>query len=525
MKISLRNLPLAYKISLAPALVSIGLCLVAGAGAMSNLHTRAVVLEMAESNLPRIARTGSISERVANLNGMVMQSLAYEGVGLKADTIAALDKRILADFDALAKDLDALQAAVPADQPGTLAMAQAGNTAFKTFRASVKDTLDMKAMGLASAYGVMARSETSYAGLRKSLLAMAEGDVHAGGQQARSAASAVGTTISTTLALAALALVLSAVATWWMVRAILGPLQRAVGVARTVASGDLSSSIESDGRDETGQLMQSLHDMNRSLVQVVERVRAGSDSIATGSAQIATGNADLSQRTETQASSLQQTAASMEELTAAVKNNAETARTAAQLANGASTVATQGGEVFGQVVATMSDISAASSKITDIVGVIDGIAFQTNILALNAAVEAARAGEQGRGFAVVASEVRTLAQRSGTAAREIKVLIGASVEKVETGSRLVDRAGATMDEIVAQVRRVSTLLDEISHATHEQTRGIAQVNEAVAQLDQVTQQNAALVEEGAAASESLQQQAQSLVQAVGTFTLAPRSLG
>jgi methyl-accepting chemotaxis protein/methyl-accepting chemotaxis protein-1 (serine sensor receptor) len=304
-----------------------------------------------------------------------------------------------------------------------------------------------------------------------------------------------------------------------LVRGITVPLAQAIGIARRVAAGDLGSRIEVRSRNELGELLGALKTMNDSLATVVSSVRSSSDSIATGSGQIATGNADLSHRTERQASSLQQTAASMEQLTATVRTNAETAQTAEQLAKSASEVAAQGGQTVSEVVTTMAQISASSRRIGDIIGVIDGIAFQTNILALNAAVEAARAGEQGRGFAVVAGEVRSLAQRSAQAAREIKTLIGDSVEKVEAGSRQVDDAGRTMADIVQQVRRVSDLIAEISAATHEQTGDIGQVSGAVSQLDQVTQQNAALVEQSAAAAESLQQQAARLVDAVALFKL------
>ena len=302
-------------------------------------------------------------------------------------------------------------------------------------------------------------------------------------------------------------------------RLISGSLQAAVSVARSVAAGDLTRRITVRSSDETGQLMQALQDMTGSLTTLIDRVRTSSDSIATGSSQIATGNADLSQRTEEQASNLQQTAASMEQLTATVQQNADTARQATQLSITASTVATQGGEVVGQVVEMMGRITASSKKIADIIGTIDGIAFQTNILALNAAVEAARAGEQGRGFAVVASEVRALASRSADAAKEIKVLIGQSVETAEQGSGLVDEAGRTMAEILAQVRRVSDLMGEIGAASQEQSQGIGQVGDAVQQLDQVTQQNAALVEESAAAADSLNQQAQLLTEAVSVFRI------
>jgi methyl-accepting chemotaxis protein len=273
------------------------------------------------------------------------------------------------------------------------------------------------------------------------------------------------------------------------------------------------------GHGETAQLLTALKRMNDSLVSVVGTVRSSSDSIATGSSQISIGNQDLSQRTEEQASNLQQTAASMEELSATVRTNADTTRQAAQLADTASGAAAQGGVAVGQVVTTMAEITKASRKINDIIGVIDGIAFQTNILALNAAVEAARAGEQGRGFAVVATEVRTLAQRSAVAAKEIKALIQTSVEQVEIGSRQASDAGHTMDDIVAQVKRVTQLIGEISTATHEQTEGIGQVSDAVTQLDQVTQQNAALVEEAAAAAESLNAQAGQLVASVAVFHL------
>jgi methyl-accepting chemotaxis protein len=314
-----------------------------------------------------------------------------------------------------------------------------------------------------------------------------------------------------------LAVVLGAAVALWLARNITAPLGYAVRVAKRVAEGDLTASVEVRSKDETGQLMAALKDMNTSLLDIVTRVRAGTDTIATASTEINAGNQDLSARTEQQASSLEETASSMEELTSTVKQNADNARQANLLAATASENAVRGGEVVAQVVSTMGSINESARRIADIIGVIDGIAFQTNILALNAAVEAARAGEQGRGFAVVAGEVRNLAQRSAAAAKEIKDLIGDSVEKVAAGSRLVDQAGVTMEEVVGSVKRVSDIIGEIAAASDEQRAGIEQVNQAIVQMDQVTQQNAALVEQAAAAAEAMQDQAAGLAGLVGTF--------
>ncbi|MCC6071710.1 methyl-accepting chemotaxis protein [Massilia sp. GCM10020059] len=325
--------------------------------------------------------------------------------------------------------------------------------------------------------------------------------------------------ISRIIALGAAALILGAIMAWLLSRSITRPLARAVTLAETVATGDLRTEIEVDSRDEVGQLLAALKRMNESLLQTVVEVHTGTDMISTASQEIAAGNMDLSSRTEQQASSLEETASSMEELTSTVKQNADNARQANALAVSASAVAVKGGTVVSEVVDTMASINASSRKIVDIIGVIDGIAFQTNILALNAAVEAARAGEQGRGFAVVASEVRNLAQRSAAAAKEIKTLINDSVEKVDAGGRLVDEAGTTMAEIVQSITRVTDIMSEIASASIEQTMGIEQINMAIAQMDQVTQQNAALVEEAAAAAGSLQDQAATLARVVSVFNV------
>ena len=319
--------------------------------------------------------------------------------------------------------------------------------------------------------------------------------------------------------IAIIAILLACSFAYWTTRSITRPLNQAVQIARTIADGDLTSKIHVESSDETGQLLQALKDMNNSLVRIVSQVRTGTDTIASASTQIAAGNLDLSSRTEEQASSLEETAASMEELTSTVKQNADNARQANQLAAEASDVAMKGGDVVSEVVSTMSSINNSSKKIVDIISVIDGIAFQTNILALNAAVEAARAGEQGRGFAVVASEVRNLAQRSAAAAKEITVLIGDSVDQVSAGTLLVNKAGTTMSEVVNSVLRVTDIMAEITAASHEQSTGIEQVNQAIAQMDEVTQQNAALVEEAAAAAASLEDQAANLSELVDVFRI------
>ena len=342
---------------------------------------------------------------------------------------------------------------------------------------------------------------------------------HAGAKQtyARSQWSVV--------ALIGFAVAMAAALAVWMTRQITRPIAFAVSAAKEFADGNLTHAIHPRGTDEPSQVLHALESMRLALAKVVSNVRQGSEGVATASAEIAQGNNDLSARTEHQASALEQTAASIEELGSTVKQNADNARQANQLAMNASTVAIKGGEVVNQVVETMKGINESSRKISDIISVIDGIAFQTNILALNAAVEAARAGEQGRGFAVVASEVRSLAGRSAEAAKEIKSLIGASVERVERGTVLVDQAGATMTEVVGSIKRVTDIMGEISAASNEQSLGVAQVGEAVTQMDQATQQNAALVEEMAAAASSLKSQAHELVQVVAAFKLVEGTTG
>ncbi|MBL0393966.1 HAMP domain-containing protein [Ramlibacter monticola] len=326
-------------------------------------------------------------------------------------------------------------------------------------------------------------------------------------------------TLAVLAALVAAAVAAAVLVAWKMSRTIVRPLHTAMAAANRIAEGDLSVQVHARGSDESAQLLRAVGGMNDGLRRLVGEVSSGARMVADTSAQIAQGNVDLSQRTEEQASTLEETASSMEELTSSVTQNAQNARQASELARGAADVARKGGSVVGEVVSTMDGISGASRRISEIIGVIDGIAFQTNILALNAAVEAARAGEQGRGFAVVAGEVRQLAQRSAEAAKQIKALIGDSVTKVEAGTRQVDAAGRTMNEIVASVSRVSDLIADIAAASQEQSAGIGQVNTAVTQMEQVVQQNASLVEESSAATEAMKQQAATLLELVTRFRL------
>ena len=428
------------------------------------------------------------------------------------------DKHFLHDMDAISK-LAADYRKLGVDDPKENALLEKIKTGEQLYREALTKAQSMKANGAS-----IAEIDASISGADKilaagfsGLLAIASDSADSTGQDI---SASIGSGKIIELSVGAIAVILAVIFAVLATRSITQPMRDAVRIAKTVASGDLSSQITVTRKDETGELLQALKEMNESLKTVVGGVRSGSDTIVTASSQIAGGNLDLSARTEEQASSLEQTAAAMEEITSTVRRNADHARQANSLATSASEVATKGGAVVSQVITTMGEINASAKEIVDIISVIDGIAFQTNILALNAAVEAARAGEQGRGFAVVASEVRNLAQRSATAAKEINILISNSVEKVEAGGKLVQEAGTTMDELVASVKNVTDIMSQISAASSEQEAGIEQVNQAIAEMDTVTQQNAALVEEAAAATESLKTQAKNLSASVSVFTLA-----
>jgi methyl-accepting chemotaxis protein len=445
-----------------------------------------------------------LGEGVQNFKNYVLRGKEY-------------DKSFLADMDAIA-NLAAQYQRLGVENTKEQELLDKLRTGERLYREAIAKAQALKAGGatITEIDAAISGADKPLAAAFSGLLAIAHGNADTTGQHISTAIhSGKIVAIGVGLIVAFFAIIFATLAT----RSITGPMRDAVKIAQTVAAGDLRSNISIARKDETGDLLQALKEMNDGLRTMVGQVRSGSDTIATASTQIAGGNLDLSARTEEQASALEETAAAMEEITSTVKRNSDSARQANLLATSASEVASKGGAVVSRVVDTMGQINDSAKKIVDIISVIDGIAFQTNILALNAAVEAARAGEQGRGFAVVATEVRNLAQRSATAAKEIKVLISDSVEKVDAGSQLVQEAGTTMEEIVVSVKRVTDIMEEITSASGEQEAGIEQVNQAIAGMDTVTQQNAALVEEAAAATESLRNQAGNLAHTVSIFKL------
>ena len=453
---------------------------------------------------------------VVNRNARAMRNMLLWD---KPEEVARERQAVLQNRQENTVNLDKLAALIKSDEGKVkLKAVQDAREVYRTSQQAFLDMMDGGKKPEAAAFLLtqVRKDQRGYFDAVRELIKFQDRRVLDSGQRAE---ETYRSTIAWLMGLAAVALVLGTIVAVWITRSITRPLRQAVDVARTVATGDLGTRIEVHSTDETGQLLQALRDMNEALVGIVGEVRSGTETIASASQQIASGNADLSSRTEEQASSLEETASSMEELTSTVKQNADNARQANQFAVSASEVAEKGGAVMADVVDTMGAINESARKIVDIIAVIDGIAFQTNILALNAAVEAARAGEQGRGFAVVASEVRSLAQRSAAAAKEIKALIDNSVQKADDGSRLVDQAGTTMRDVVESIRRVADIMGEISAASQEQTDGIGQVQLAISQMDQTTQQNAALVEEAAAASEQLREQASRLSQTVAVFRL------
>jgi len=527
---NLSNLGIRARITLGLAAILILALLSTANSLYRNISVKFESGEVATSWIPAIENLGHMKDLLAEHHFSVTDRVT----GRDSADSATFAKRLADNDTALAKATEVYAATLLTYQAGD-PQADIEKALFADFQGK-RDAyfkLSQSAMeGIASAAGAQELLELTrqeFAGKAPSAFRAAfqamekvlQFNLDGTAAAAQKVQDTVKTTENTMLAALAVILVVGIAVIWVVPRSVIVPVREAVSVAQGIAQGDLTRVIHVHSKDELGQLLGSLHEMQLSLSQVVANVRQGSEGVATASAEIAQGNHDLSARTEQQASALEETAASMEELSSTVKQNADSARQANQLAMNACTVAIQGGEVVGQVVETMKGINESSRKISDIISVIDGIAFQTNILALNAAVEAARAGEQGRGFAVVASEVRSLAGRSADAAKEIKSLINASVERVEHGTALVDKAGVTMTEVVSSIKRVTDIMGEISAASNEQSLGVSQVGEAVSQMDQTTQQNAALVEQMAAAASSLKSQAQELVQVVAVFQLDP----
>ncbi len=467
--------------------------------------------------LAQLQSLSDVQDQVGRMHVEVYRLMTIIGSVEEAKTVA-LRKAMAEQSQGIQRELAALAEKAPADSPVRQEL-QTATAQIGEFLKRSDSAIDLGTVDPNTGVAAMQGADEAYAKLASSLAAVK--------QQMKDASTAAATSANdessrmnwllTLLSLVAAAAVVAVA--WVMLRRVAESLVHAAHVAREVADGNLDVDVQTTRKDELGDLLNALAAMKSSLIQTVGQVRSATDSINTASYEIASGNQDLSARTEQAASNLEETAASMEQLTSTVRQSADAARQANQLAASAAEIAVRGGQVVGQVVTTMDEINHSSKKISDIIGVIDGIAFQTNILALNAAVEAARAGEQGRGFAVVAGEVRNLAQRSAEAAKEIKNLIGASVDRVEAGSRLVADAGQTMSEIVGSVQRVSDIIGEITAAAGEQSDGIGQVNVAVTQLDQMTQQNAALVEESAAAAESLKDQASRLTEVIKIFRI------
>ena len=518
MKNMLGNAPIGVKVALAPTFAILCLVIVALVSWTGMRSLSKDLREVGAVGIERVVSAQVLATKLTALHQKMYQTLTWEAIGIRPENIKELDANIVKELDAFDKEIKTA-AASPSI---TDAEREALNSFAKSFAGYHKfatDTLDIKTAGVATAGAFVNSLEADYVKTQNEITAYVRHGVDASRATVTTANLSAEHQIQLIFVLTLVALILCGIFSFLFIRTITIPLSEAERIAAALSSGDLTTQRVETSRDSTGRVLAALHDVSYSLSKIVSGIRASANEISHGANEIANGNSELSNRTEAQASNLEETAASMEELSSTVKSNADTSRQAAQMATSASAAAVKGGEMVSSVIATMGQISSSSKKIADIIGVIDGIAFQTNILALNAAVEAARAGEQGRGFAVVASEVRSLAGRSAEAAKEIKALINASVVNVETGSRQVNEAGTTMKDIVEQVHRVTTLLDEISSATHEQTAGIDQVGSAISQLDEATQQNAALVEESAAASEGLKSQASSLVQAVSVFKI------
>jgi len=506
-----------HKILVAPGLAIVFL-LMLGVTTYSVLKGQnAALVELFGTRFGSYQLAAKSSQEIGEVHAGVYRLFTWI-VNLNEDKVKQAKGRLLGQIDSVTKDLAAFDARTDLD-PGERKIADGVLVKLAKYRKDVDNAIELSTVDLNTGMAAMQTADYDFQEMMKELKNLVDVETRLAQQGYDSAVAAFSRVTVIVLGIVALALAASLGIALYMSRRIVRPLNNAIAVAGCIAGGDLTSEVKPEGRDETAALLRALRDMNDSLRRIVGDVRGSTDMVATASREIAQGNADLSSRTEQQASALEETSASMQQMAATVGQNAQNAKKANELAAQASTVATKGGDMVREAVGTMNGITDSSKKIADIIGVIDGIAFQTNILALNAAVEAARAGEQGLGFAVVASEVRSLAQRSAAAAKEIKDLITDSVSKVDAGSRQVNDAGRTMDEIVASVKKVSTLIAEIAAASQEQAQGIEQVSETMTQLEKVTQQNAAMVEEASAAAGSLEQQSRALSDAVAAFRL------
>ncbi len=510
MKTLLRNAPIGVKVSLAPMFVIFCLLLVAGMGWTINRMLIADLKQIGGQGVERVVNAQAFATQLTEMHQKVYQSLTWEGIGQRADLIKQYDAQLLQQLQAFEKSIQAASEEAGLSPAQKDAMVDFGK-GFAVYAKFAKDTLDIKSAGMATAASFVPTLDGEYKNSSARIAAFVRGELGATRTSVEEAEQAAGRNSVLTVVAVLLALALSAALVFYLSRVITGPLADAAGIAGSLAQGDLTRRPQGISRDATGRVLTALQEVSLNLGQMVADIRGSADEISLASSEIAAGNADLSARSENAASSLQRTTASVGELSASIRLSSDNAAEVDQMARQAAQVAREGGRAVTEVVQTMDDISVQARKIGDIIGVIDGIAFQTNILALNAAVEAARAGEQGRGFAVVAQEVRTLAGRSAAAAREIRELIARSVEQAEAGSDKVRVAGATVGRIVESIQQVSGKVAAISEATAEQSAGVVQVNQAIIDMDQATQQNAAMVEQAMAATDSLNTQAQGLV--------------
>ncbi len=512
----LNNASIGTKVAVAPVFAILCLVIVAAVGLWGSLSGSKTLGEIHQSRIPGLSTAAEVEKRTSTLNAKVNQSLVWEGAGAKAAAIASLDQQIAADFVALAGFIDQQQAN-PIWSARDKETWQRVAAEFAKYRKSAAETLDMKSAGLGSAAGFISINETSYLKLSQYVGELVVQQQTLAREAVLHAESRASHHQAVTIVTVLVAVALAGLATWWCWRLIVGPLMNASNIAAAVARGHLQTpQVELSG-DETGKLLQALCEVTESLGTIVRGINTAAADIDSVSDKIAVGNKDLAARTEEAGSALAETAASIEQITASVRMSAGNAKEADVLAREASDFARSGGAIVDEAVASIEDISSQSKRISEIVGVIDSIAFQTNILALNAAVEAARAGDLGRGFAVVAGEVRTLAQRSATAAKEIRTLITSSVAQIGDGAEKVRSAGGAMGKIVESIERVSGVVREISSGTAEQAEGIEQINQAINRLDHATQQNGAMVQAAGSAAESLKLQSRQLMTAISVF--------